>query len=45
MTYLLDSNVWIAVIRKTSTPLAARFQASAATADLRVCAIVCAELW
>jgi tRNA(fMet)-specific endonuclease VapC len=46
MTYLLDSNVWIGLIRGSSPLLATRFQASAATADaLHICSVVCAELW
>lgn len=45
MTYLLDSNVWIALIRNSSAVLAARFQATAPTDDLRVCSVVVAELW
>lgn len=45
MTYLLDSNVWIGLIRGSSSQLTTRFQAQAVTADIRVCAVVCAELW
>ena len=45
MTYLLDSNVWIGLIRGFSSALATRFQALAGTVDLRVCSVVCAELW
>src|SRR5437868_12714509 len=45
MSYLLDSNVWIGLIRRTSPSLATRYQALAPTADLRVCSVVCAELW
>jgi tRNA(fMet)-specific endonuclease VapC len=43
MTYLLDSNVWVALLRGTKPGLAARFQA-APTADLRVCSVIVAEL-
>jgi tRNA(fMet)-specific endonuclease VapC len=43
--YLLDSNVWIALMRGSSAVLAARYKAMAPTADLRVCAVVVAELW
>jgi tRNA(fMet)-specific endonuclease VapC len=45
MIYLLDSNVWIGLIRRTSPALDARFQAMAPLADLRVCSVICAELW
>ena len=45
MIYLLDSNVWIGLIRKSSPALAARFLAVAGSADLRVCSVVVAELW
>ena len=43
MTYLLDSNVWVALLRRSSPPVVARFQA-ADPADLRVCSVVVAEL-
>lgn len=43
MTYLLDSNVWVALLRRSSTPVVNRFQA-ADPADLRVCSVVIAEL-
>ena len=43
MTYLLDSNVWVALLRGKKPPVAARFQAAPA-ADLRVCSVVVAEL-
>ena len=36
MIYLLDSNVWIYLMRKKSIVLAARFTAMAPTADIRV---------
>jgi tRNA(fMet)-specific endonuclease VapC len=45
MIYLLDSNVWIALIRRTSPALDARFRAIAGSADIRTCSIVNAELW
>jgi len=44
MIYLLDSNVWIGLIRRSSPVLATRYQAVAAAADLRVCSVVVAEL-
>jgi tRNA(fMet)-specific endonuclease VapC len=43
MTYLLDSNVWVALLRGKKPLVAARFKA-APTADLRVCSVVVAEL-
>jgi tRNA(fMet)-specific endonuclease VapC len=43
MTYLLDSNVWVALLRRSSPPVANRFQA-ADPADIRVCSVVIAEL-
>jgi tRNA(fMet)-specific endonuclease VapC len=45
MIYLLDSNVWIALMRRKSTMLAAKYKAMAPTADIRVCSVVLAELW
>jgi tRNA(fMet)-specific endonuclease VapC len=45
MSYLLDSNVWIGLIRRSSPLLATRYQAMAPAADIRVCSVVCAELW
>lgn len=45
MIYLLDSNVWIGLVRRSSAALASRFQAMAPSADIRVCSVVCAELW
>src|SRR5262245_34113890 len=45
MTYLLDSNVWISLIRGTSPVLAAKYRAMAPAADLRVRSVVVAELW
>ncbi|MBY0232901.1 MAG: type II toxin-antitoxin system VapC family toxin [Gemmataceae bacterium] len=43
MTYLLDANVWIALLRGKSPPAASRFRA-VPSADLRVCSVVVAEL-
>jgi tRNA(fMet)-specific endonuclease VapC len=43
MTYLLDSNVWVALLRASKPRVAARFQ-TAPHADLRVCSVVVAEL-
>jgi len=43
MTYLLDSNVWVALLRGKKSLVAARFRA-APPADLRVCSVVVAEL-
>ena len=45
MSYLLDPNVWIGLVRQSSAVLAARFRAMAPTADIRVCSVVVAELW
>jgi tRNA(fMet)-specific endonuclease VapC len=45
MTYLLDANVWVALLRRSSPLVAARFQAAAPSADLRICSVVVAELW
>lgn len=42
--YLLDTNAWVAILRKSSLEVATRFQAAAPTGELRVCAIVRAEL-
>ena len=44
MTYLLDSNVWVAILRASSPAVVTRFRPVPA-ADLRVCSIVVAELW
>jgi hypothetical protein len=43
MTYLLDTNVWIAVLRKPASKLAMRFHA-VTPADVRICSVVVAEL-
>jgi tRNA(fMet)-specific endonuclease VapC len=45
MIYLLDSNVWISLIRRTSPALDAHFRAVAGSADIRTCSVVNAELW
>jgi len=45
MIYLLDSNVWISLIRGSSTVLAARYHAAAPSVDIRVCSVIVAELW
>jgi tRNA(fMet)-specific endonuclease VapC len=45
MIYLLDSNVWISLVRGTSLVLAAKFLVMAPTADIRGCSVVVAELW
>ena len=44
MTYILDTNAWVALLRNSSTEVAMRFQRVAPTGDLRVCSIVRAEL-
>lgn len=43
MTYLLDTNVWVTVLRQPSSSLAARFH-SLTPADICVCSVVVAEL-
>ena len=43
MTYLLDTNVWITVLRHPTASLAARFRALTPS-DIRVCSVVVAEL-
>ena len=43
MIYLLDSNVWITVLRRPTSALANRFR-SERPADIRTCSIVVAEL-
>jgi len=45
MIYLLDTNVWIGLIRGLSGVLLAKYRAMAPTADIRVCSVVLAELW
>lgn len=42
--YLLDTNVWVALLRKKSRKVATRFQAIAQTGNVRVCSVVVAEL-
>ncbi|MCZ2341418.1 MAG: type II toxin-antitoxin system VapC family toxin [Bacteroidales bacterium] len=42
--YLLDTNVWVALLRKTSQKVATRFQTIAPTGSVRTCSIVVAEL-
>jgi tRNA(fMet)-specific endonuclease VapC len=44
MIYRLDSNVWIGLIRRSSSVLAAKYRAMAPSADIRVCSVVIAEL-
>ena len=44
MTYLLDTNVWVALLRNSSSEVASRFRAAAPTGNVRVCSIVVAEL-
>jgi tRNA(fMet)-specific endonuclease VapC len=43
MIYLLDSNVWIAILRKKHPQVAARY-GTKHCADIRVCSVVVAEL-
>ncbi|MEX2139228.1 MAG: type II toxin-antitoxin system VapC family toxin [Pirellulales bacterium] len=43
MIYLLDTNVWITVLRHPTASLAARFKALT-PADIRICSVVVAEL-
>jgi tRNA(fMet)-specific endonuclease VapC len=43
MIYLLDSNVWVAILRQKVPQVAARYAASN-PADIRTCSIVIAEL-
>jgi tRNA(fMet)-specific endonuclease VapC len=43
MMFLLDTNVWVAILRGTKPRVAARFRAAAA-ADPRVCSVIVAEL-
>jgi tRNA(fMet)-specific endonuclease VapC len=42
--YLLDSNVWVALLRGKSAQVEARFRAAIAAADVRICSVVVAEL-
>ncbi len=43
MIYLLDTNIWIEVLRKPSSALATRFRAMVPS-DIRICSIVVSEL-
>jgi tRNA(fMet)-specific endonuclease VapC len=43
MTYLLDSNVWVAILRRSAPQVAARYRASN-RAEIRTCSVVVAEL-
>lgn len=43
MIYLLDTNVWIEILRSPSSSISSRFQAMV-PADIRICSIVVAEL-
>ena len=43
MIYLLDTNVWITVLRDPTSSLATRFNALTA-GDIRTCSVVAAEL-
>ena len=44
MTYLLDSNVWVAILRKKNPEVAVRYGATD-RADVRTCSVVVAELY
>jgi predicted nucleic acid-binding protein len=44
MIYVLDSNVWVALLRGKSSIVDARFRAATAAADVRICSVVVAEL-
>ena len=44
MIFLLDSNVWVAILRQKQPQVAARYGASN-RADIRTCSMVVAELW
>lgn len=45
MIYLLDTNVWIHLVRQSSPPLDAKFRNLAPSADICTCSVVLAELW
>lgn len=45
MTYLLDTNVWVALLRGSSPWVTGRFQTAAPSGDLRICSVIVAELW
>ena len=44
MIYLLDSNVWVAILRQKVPQVAVRYGATN-RADIRTCSMVVAELW
>ncbi len=44
MTYLLDTNAWVAALRDPTSSMASRFQ-TMLPADIRSCSIVVAELY
>jgi tRNA(fMet)-specific endonuclease VapC len=44
MIFLLDSNVWVAILRQKSGQVTARYGACN-RADIRTCSMVLAELW
>lgn len=44
MTYLLDTNLWVTLLRNSSPAVSTRFHSAAPTGNLRVCSIVRAEL-
>jgi predicted nucleic acid-binding protein len=44
MIYLLDANVWVALLRGSSPRVASRFQVAATSVDVRICSVVVAEL-
>lgn len=45
MICLLDSNVWIGLLRRSSAVLSTRYQGLAPSADIRLCSVIVAELW
>jgi tRNA(fMet)-specific endonuclease VapC len=45
MTYLLDSNVWVSLLRGTSAAAASRFQIAVTSHSVCICSIVVSELW
>jgi tRNA(fMet)-specific endonuclease VapC len=44
MTYLLDTNVWVALLRQSSAAVSTRFRAEAPSGQIHSCSIVLAEL-
>ncbi len=44
MKYLLDSNVWVSLLRGNSSAVAARFRSAANSDELFVCSVVIGEL-